>query len=180
LGNVISDKGIIVDLAKVEAIMEWPTPTNVPEVRSFMGLAGYYLRFVEGFSKIENLITELQKKNKKFVWTEKCVEYFKRLKELLTSTPILKVPDLDADFMVCTNASKEGLGGVLMQDNRVIAYISRELRRHEEKYATHDLDLLAIVYALKVWRHYLVGRKFELKMDHCGLQHIFTQSNLNA
>jgi hypothetical protein len=180
LGHVISGEGIAVDPAKVEAIMEWPAPTNVTEVRSFMGLAGYYRRFVEGFSKIAGPITELQKKNKKFVWTEKCAEAFRRLKELLTTAPILKVPDMDVDFLVCTDASKEGLGGVLMQDGRVIAYISRKLRRHEENYATHDLELLAIVYALKVWRHYLVGRKFELKTDHCGLQHIFTQSDLNA
>jgi hypothetical protein len=99
---------------------------------------------------------------------------------LLTTAPILKVPDIDADFLVCTDAYKEGLGGVLMQDGRVIAYISRKLRRHEENCATHDLELLAIVYALKVCRHYLIGRKFELKTDHCGLQHIFTQSDLNA
>jgi hypothetical protein len=121
-----------------------------------MGLAGYYQRFIEGFSKIANPITELQKKNKKFVWTEKCTEAFWRLKELLTTTPILKVPDMDADFLVCIDASKEGLGEVLMQDRRVIAYISRKLRRHEDNYATHDLELLAIIYALKVWRHYLV------------------------
>jgi len=157
LGHVISGEGIAVDPAKVEAIMEWPAPTNVTEVRSFMGLAGYYRRFVEGFSKIANPITELQKKNKKFVWTEKCTEAFQRLKELLTTGSILKVPDMDADFLVCTDASKEGLGGVLMQDGRVIAYISRKLRRHEENYATHDLELLAIVYALKVWRNYLIG-----------------------
>jgi hypothetical protein len=123
---------------------------------------------------------ELQKNNKKFVWTEKCAEAFQRLKELLTTTPILKVSDMDVDFLVCTDASKEGLGGVLMQANQVIAYISRRLRRHDENYVTHDLDLLAIVYALRVWRHYLIGWKFELKVDHCGLQHIFTQRELNA
>jgi hypothetical protein len=180
LGHVISDEGIIMDPAKVEAIMEWPTPTNVTEVRSFMGLAGYYRRFVEGFSRIANPITELQKKNTKFVWTEKCTEAFRRLKELLTIAPILKVTDMDADFLVCTDASKEGLGGVLIQDGRVTAYISRKLRRHEENYAKHDLELLAIVYVLKVWRHYLVGRKFELRTDHYGLQHIFTQSDRNV
>jgi hypothetical protein len=85
------------------------------------------------------------------------VEAFRRLKELLTTVPILKVPDMDVEFLVCTDASKEGLGRVLMQDGRVIAYISRKLRRHEENYAMHDLGLLATVYALKVWRHYLVG-----------------------
>jgi hypothetical protein len=116
LGHVISSEGIAMDPAKVEAIMEWPMPMNVLEVRSFMGLAGYYRRFVKGFSKIANQITELQKKNRNFVWTEKCTEVFRRLKELLTTTPILKVPDMGADFLVCTNASKEGLGGVLMQD----------------------------------------------------------------
>ena len=168
------------DPTKVEDIMEWPAPTNVLEVYSFMGLVGYYRWFVKGFSKIANPIIELQKKNKKFVWTEKCAEAFRRLKELLTTAPILKVPDMDANFLVCTDASKEGLGGVLMQDGQVIAYISRKLRRHEDNYATHDLDLLAIVYALKAWIHYLVGQKFELKTDHCGLQHIFSQSDLNA
>jgi hypothetical protein len=180
LGHVISDEGIAMDPTKFEVIMEWPAPTNIKEVRSFMGIEGYYRWFVEVFSKIANLITELQKKNKKFVWTEKCAEAFWSLKELLTTTPILKVPDMDADFLVCTGGSKEGLGGVLMQDSRLIAYISRKLRRHEENNVTHDLELLAIVYALKVWRHYVVGRIFEPKMDHCGLQHIFTQSDLNV
>jgi hypothetical protein len=116
LGHVISGEGIVVDLAKVEAIMEWPAPTNVPKECSFMALEGYYRWFIEGFLKIANPILELQKKNQKFVWTEKCTEAFRRLKELLTTTPILKVPDMDADFLVCTDASKEGLGGVLMQD----------------------------------------------------------------
>jgi hypothetical protein len=88
---------------------------------------------------------------------QKCTEAFRRLKELLTTTPILKFPDMDEDFLVCTDASKEGLGRVLMQDGRVIAYTSRKLRRHEENYTTHNLELLAIVYALRVWRHYLIG-----------------------
>jgi hypothetical protein len=126
LGHVIFGEGIVVDPTKVEDIMEWTAPTNVPKVRSFMGLSRYYRRFVEGFSKIANPITELQKKNKKFVWMEKCTEAFHRLKELLTTTPILKVLDMDTDFLVCNDASQEGLGRVLMQDGRVIAYISRK------------------------------------------------------
>jgi hypothetical protein len=145
------------DLEKVEAIMEWSVLRNVLEVHGSMGLVGYYRRFVEGFSKIANPITELQKNNKKFVWTEKCIEAFQRLKELLTTTPMLKVPDRNADFLVCTDASKEGLGRVLMQEGRVISYISRKLRRYEENYVTHKLELLAMVYALKFWRRYLVG-----------------------
>jgi hypothetical protein len=177
LGHVISDEGIVVDPTKVNAIMECLAPKNIPEVYSFMGLEGYYQWFIEGFSKIANPITELQKKNKKFVWNDKRAETFRRLKELLTMTPILKVPDMDEDFLVCIDASKEGLGRVFMQDGRVIAYISRKLRWHEENYAMHDLELLAIVYALRVRRHYLIGWKFELKMDHCGLKHILTQSD---
>jgi hypothetical protein len=107
---------IVVDPVKVEVIMEWPTPMNMQEVYIFIGLAGYYRFFVEGFSKITNPITELQKKNKKFIWSEKCVEAFQKLKKLLTTTPILKVSDMDKDLLACTDASKEGLGGVLMQE----------------------------------------------------------------
>jgi hypothetical protein len=125
-------------------------------VRFFMGLAGYYRQCVEGFSKIENPIMELQKKNKKFVWTEKYAKVFRRLKELLKIAPILKVPDTNAKLLVCTDASKEDLDGFLMQDGRVIAYISRNLRRHEETYAMHDLDFPTIIYALRVWKHYLI------------------------
>jgi hypothetical protein len=117
---------------------------------------------------------ELMKKNKKFVWAKKCAEAFKILKGMLKTKPILKVPNMDKDFLVCTDASKEGLGGFLMQFDQVITYISRKLRKHEENCVTHDLDLLAIVYDLRVWRHNLIGWKFDLKIDHCRLQHIFT------
>jgi hypothetical protein len=180
LGNVISDEVIVVDTKKVEAIMECPASTNVQELRSLMGLARLYRRFIKGFSKIENLIIELSEKNNKFLWTKKCEEEFQRLKDLLTIELILKVPDIEKEFLVCTDASKEGLGKVLMQYGRVIAYISRKLRKNEESYETHDLELLSIVYSLRVWRHYLIGNKIELKTNHCGLQHIFTQSDLNA
>jgi hypothetical protein len=142
LGHIISGEGIALDPTKFEAIMEWPTSTNVQEVRGFMGLVGYYRHFVEGFSKISNPIRELQKKNKKFVWAEKCVKEFQKLKELLTTTPILKVPDMDKELLVCMDASKEGLVGVLIQEGRVITYISRKLRRHKENYTTNKLELL--------------------------------------
>jgi hypothetical protein len=108
------------------------------------------------FSKIENPITELQKKNKKFVCTEKCVEAFQNLKDLLTTKMILNITDMDRDFLVFTNASKEGLGGFFMQYGQVIDYISRKFIKHEENYASHKLELLAIIYALQVWRNYLI------------------------
>jgi hypothetical protein len=137
--------------------MEWTTLTNIQELCIFMGLEGYYRRFVKGFSEIENPIIELQKKNNKFVWSKKCTEEFQNLKELLTTSSILKVLDMDKDVLVSTDASKEGSGGLFMQDGRVISYISIKLRRHEENHATHDLELLEIVYSLQFWRHYFIG-----------------------
>jgi hypothetical protein len=180
LGHIISKDGIAVDPEKIEAIREWSAPRNVMEVRSFMGLAGYYRRFIAGFSKIAHPITSLQRKGKQFHWTEGCEESFQRLKQLLTSAPILRIADPNADFIVCTDACKEGLGGVLSQNGFVICYESRKLKEHEKNYATHDLELAAIVHALKKWRHYLMGRRFELRTDHNGLKYLFDQPTLNA
>jgi hypothetical protein len=145
----------------------------VAEVRSFMGLAGYYRRFIAGFSKIAHPITSLQRKEKKFQWTEECESSFQRLKQLLTSAPILKIADPNKDYVVCTDACKEGLGGVLSQEGFVICYESRKLKEHERNYATHDLELAAIVHVLRKWRHYLMGRRFELRTDHNGLKYLF-------
>jgi hypothetical protein len=138
-------------------------PRNVTEVRSFMGLADYYQRFIKGFSKIARPITSLQKKGVKFEWTPKCEESFQQLKYILTSAPILKIPDPDEDFVVCTDACKEGVGGDVTQKYHVVCYESRKLKEHERNYATHDLELATIVHTLKMWRHYLMGRKFELR-----------------
>jgi hypothetical protein len=180
LGHIISADGIAVDPEKIEAIKGWPTPRNVTEVRSFMGLVGYYRRFIKGFSKIASPITSLQKKGVKFEWTPKCEESFQQLKNILTSAPILKIADPDEDFVVCTDACKEGLGGVLSQKDHVVCFESRKLKEHERNYATHDLELATIVHALKMWRHYLMGKRFELRTYHCGLKHLFGQPTLNA
>lgn len=169
LGHTISGKGIAVDYSKVETIMTWPTPQNVEEVQKFMRLAGYYRRFVERFSQISNPITNLQKKGVKFEWTSDCEKAFNELKYRLTTAPILKVPDMDKNFLVCTDALEEGLGAVLMQDEGVITHASRKLKNHEINYATYDLELAAVVMALKLWKHYLMGRQFELRRDHKSL-----------
>ena len=113
------------DPENIEAIMNWPTPRNVTAVRSFMGLAGYYRRFIEGFSKVAHGITSLQKKGMRFEWTSRCEESFQQLKNLLTSAPVLKVADPEKYFVVCTDACGQGIGGVLMQDNHVVCYESR-------------------------------------------------------
>eukprot|EP00253_Pinus_taeda_P011178 PITA_11178 len=156
LGHVISKEGIAVDPEKIKAIMDWPVPKDVADIRSFMGLAGYYRRFVEGFSRVAFPITSLQKKGKAFQWTPNCQKSFEQLKHLLTTAPILRIVDPDKDYVVCTDASKEGVGGVLMQEGRVVAYESRKLKEHEQKYSTYDLELTAVIHALKMWRHYLI------------------------
>jgi hypothetical protein len=180
LGHVISEEGVAVDPNKIKSIMEWPTPKDVSDIRSFMGLAGYYRRFIKDFSKIGCLITALQKKGVKFTWTSECEERFQKLKYLLTHAPVLKIANPDIDFLVCTDACKEGLGGVLMQKGCVICYESRKLNEHEINHVTRDLELATIVHALKMWSHYLLGRRFVLMTDHCGLRHLFDQPKLNA
>jgi hypothetical protein len=179
LGHIISKDGIEVDPEKREAIREWPVPKNVTEVRSFMGLAGYYKRFIEGFSNIAHPITSLQRKGVKFQWTLDCKKSFQHLKQLLTSAPILRIADPNGYFIVCTDACKEGLGGVFTQNGFIICYESRKLKEHERHYATHDLELAAIVHTLRKWRHYLMGKRFELRTDHNGLKYLFDLLTLN-
>jgi hypothetical protein len=141
--------------------------------------AGYYRMFIKGFSKISKLMTELLKKDKKFEWMSACEASFQELKKRLTTTPILVIPNMEKLFSIYCDACGQGLGCVLMQDGHVVAYASRQLRKHEEHYPTHDLELGVVVHTLKIWRHYLMGKRCELYMDHKSLKYIFTQSNLN-
>ena len=128
LGHVVSAGGISVDPEKIQAILDWLSPTNVFEIRSFLGLAGYYRKFVEGFSSIAKPLTQLLKKDKKFEWTQKCEDSFQELKRRLTSAPILIMPDVTKSFDVYCDASRLGLGCVLMQEGKVVSYLSRQLR----------------------------------------------------
>ena len=157
LGHVISSQGIAMDLAKVEVVIQWECPKSVTEIRSFVGLAGYYRRFIEGFSKIVAPLTQLTRKDQPFAWTDRCEESFKELKQRLASTPVLVIQDVSKPFEVYCDASHRGLGCVLMQERKVVAYASRQLKVHEKNYPTHDLELAAVVFALKIWRHYLYG-----------------------
>jgi hypothetical protein len=140
---------------------------------------GYYRYFIPDFSKIDKPMTSLLQKDHKFAWTEECEAAFRTLRELLTTAPVLAQPDIEKSFDVFCDASKNGLGCVLMQDGRVIAYASRQLRKHEVNYPTHDLELVAVVHALKIWRHYLLGNVCNIFTDHKSLKYIFTQSELN-
>jgi hypothetical protein len=134
LGHVLSAKGVAVNLSKIEAVSKWQLPKSVIEIRSFLGLAGYYRRFIENFSKIAKPMTELLKSNVPYVWSDKCEASFQELKTRLTTTPVLTLPDASKDFVVYCDASRHGLGCVLMQGGKVVAYASRQLKKHEENY----------------------------------------------
>ncbi|KAL0558700.1 hypothetical protein IC582_003280 [Cucumis melo] len=179
LGHVVSKAGVSVDPAKIEAVTGWTRPSTVSEVRSFLGLAGYYRRFVENFSRIATPLTQLTRKGAPFVWSKACEDSFQNLKQKLVTAPVLTVPDGSCSFVIYSDASKKGLGCVLMQQGKVVAYASRQLKSHEQNYPTHDLELAAVVFALKIWRHYLYGEKIQIFTDHKSLKYFFTQKELN-
>ncbi|WVZ93034.1 hypothetical protein U9M48_039057 [Paspalum notatum var. saurae] len=175
LGHIVSKGGIMVDPSKISSVMDWKVPEVVKEVRGFLGLAGYYRRFIESFSRIAKPMTSFLEKGVPFIWTKERQAAFDELKKRLTTAPVLTLPDLTKSFTVYCDASKEGLGC----EGKVIAYASRQLRKHEVNYPTHDLELAAVVHALKIWRHYLFGNWCEIYTDHKSLKYIFTQNELN-
>nr|GEW94484.1 putative reverse transcriptase domain-containing protein [Tanacetum cinerariifolium] len=179
LGHVINSQGVHVDPAKVEAIKNWTAPKTLTLARQFLVLAGYYRRFIKGFSLIAKPLTKLTQKNKTYEWGEEEEEAFQLLKDKLCSAPILELPEGSEDFVIYCDASLKGYGAVLMQREKVIAYASRQLRTHEENYMTHDLELGAVVFALRLWRHYLYGVKCTMFRDHKSLQYIMDQKELN-
>jgi len=179
LGHVMSTQGIAVDPAKIEFVVKWERPQTVTEVRSFLGLMGYYRRFVEGFSKLVSPLSQLTRKDQPFSWTDECEVCFEDMKRRLTIAPILVIPDTAKTLDVYRDASYQGLGCVLMQEKQPIAYASRKLKVHEKNYPTHDLELAAVVFALKTWRHYLYGAQFQVFNDHKSLKYLFDQKELN-
>jgi hypothetical protein len=179
LGHIISNGGIAVDPAKVKEIVVWSITTTVTEFRSFLGLAGYYRRFIEGLSNIAKPMTSLLDKGREFKQDEKCQDSFDQLMKRFMSPPVLVMPDLQKGFDIYCDACGQGLGCVLMQEGHVIAYASHQLRKHELNYPTHDLELAAVVHALKIWRHHIMGTKCQVYTDHKSLKYIFTQKDLN-
>ncbi|GJZ33324.1 putative reverse transcriptase domain-containing protein [Tanacetum coccineum] len=179
LGHVVNCDGIYMDPSKVESVKNWKTPESPTEICSFLGLAGYYRSFIENFFKIAKPLTLLTQKNKTYVWGNKQDEFFGVLKEKLCNSSVLALPNGLNDFVVYCDALKQGFGCVLMQRGKVIAYASRQLKMHEKNYTTHDLELGAVVFALKIWRHYLYRPKSVIYTDHKSLQYIFDQKELN-
>jgi hypothetical protein len=168
-----------VDPSKLRDVLDWKPPKSIHQVWSFLGLAGYYRRFILNFSKISKHITELLKKGTKYVWSKESNEAFQTLKKLLTTSPVLAQPDIAKPFYVYCDASGTGLGCVLMQEGWVISYSSWQLRCHEEHYPTHDLELAAVVMALRACRHYLLENVVHIYTDHKSLKYIFTQLDMN-
>nr|GEZ62230.1 putative reverse transcriptase domain-containing protein [Tanacetum cinerariifolium] len=179
LGHVIDKQGIHVDPVKIESIKDWASPKSPTEIRQFLSLAGYYRRFIEGFLKITEPMTKLTQKKVKFEWGDKQEASFQLLKQKLCSAPILALPEGSKDFIVYCDASNKGLGTVLMQREKVISYALRQLKIYEKNYMTHDLELGAVVIALKTWRHYPYGTKCIMFTNHKSLQHILFQKELN-
>jgi len=160
--------------------MEWVISRNVDEVRSFMGLASYCRRFINNFSWIPYPIASLQRKGRKFEWIEECVVSFEKLKQLLTNALVLNIADPDKEFLVCTYACNGGLGGVLMWEGPVVCCESRKLNEREQNFVIHNPELAVVIHALKMCRHYLLGRRFVFMSDQNGLRYLFDQSNPNS
>ncbi|GJW46223.1 putative nucleotidyltransferase, ribonuclease H, partial [Tanacetum coccineum] len=179
LGQVVNSEGIHVDPSKIEAVKNWKPLKTPTEIRSFLGLAGYYRRFIANFSKIAKPLTLLTQKNKKFEWGDEQKNAFQTLKDMLCDALILALLEGPNDIVVYCESSNQGFGYVLMQRNKVIAYASIKLKIHKKNYTTDDLELGAVVFALKTLRHYLYGTKSVIYTDHKSLQHIFDQKELN-
>ncbi|KAL0551582.1 hypothetical protein IC582_010671 [Cucumis melo] len=153
LGHVLYKARVSVDPAKIEVVTSWPRPSTISEFPIFLSLAGYYRRFVENFSRIATPLTQLTRMGASFVWSKACEDSFQNLKQKLVTALVLTVPDDSGSFVIYSDASKKGLGCVLMQQGKLVAYASRQLKSHEQNYPTHDLELATVVFALKIWRH---------------------------
>ena len=179
LGHVVSASGVLVDSKKVEAVMGWERPKSVFKIRSFLGLTGYHMRFIQDFSRLAGPMTKLTRKEVKVECNDLCERAFLELKMRLTSVLIIIVPERGQRYTMYCDASKNGLRCVLMQSERVVAYGSQQLKNHELNYLMHDIELVAIVCALKIWHHYLYVEQFEVFSDNKSLKYIFTQRDLN-
>lgn len=179
LGYIVSDKGLSVDPGKISAIKSWPTPTTITEVRSFHGLASFYRCFVSQFSSLMAPMTDTIRDGR-FNWTPEADKAFTLIKHKLCSTPILALPDFSLVFELHCDASKAGIGAVLSQKGRPIAFFSEKLTGARSRYSTYDVEFYAIVQAIKHWRHYLFHKDFVLFTDHDALKHLSNQGKVSS
>jgi hypothetical protein len=178
LGHIIEAKGVQVHQEKIKVIVEWPTPKILTELRGFLGMCTYYRKFVKGFSQLCALLTDLTKKGA-FKWSEQAQSTFDKMKKVMSTCPVLALPDFDQLFTLECDASGEGIGAVLMQNRHPLAYERRKLRGLELLYNIYDKEMLAIMHALAKFRQYLVGARFVVKSDHNSLKYLLEQKDLN-
>ncbi|XP_050387420.1 uncharacterized protein LOC126803710 [Argentina anserina] len=174
LGHVISGEGVAADPEKITCLLNWPKPTTVKAMRGFLGLAGYYRRLVRNFGIIAQPLTQMLKANQ-FQWSPAADTAFEQLKQAVTTTPVLALPDFSKPFTVETDASGTGIGAVLSQDRHPIAYLSKALSLYHQNSSTYDKEMMAILFAVSKWRHYLLGRRFTIITDHQTLRHLLNQ-----
>ncbi len=184
LGHLVGKDGIKMDPKKIQAIIDWPVPRDIHQLKSFLGLAGYYRKFILNYSAISNALNELTKKQVAFNWSTVEQTAFEQLKQAVTTAPVLATVDPSKPFTLYTDASGYAVGAALMQDqgngNQPIAFYSHKMNDHEKRYAVYEQELLAVKLALVEWRHYLLGNKFTIYTDHQSLTWLRTQPNLSA
>ncbi|KAL2943047.1 Transposon Tf2-9 polyprotein [Bienertia sinuspersici] len=179
LGHRIRAGKIMMEHGKVQAIMEWEEPKNVSELRSFLGLANYYRRFIKSYSARAAPLTDLLKKKVQWRWSEECKRVFDDLKQAVTEGPVLALPDYSKTFELHTDVSDFAIGGVLMQEGHPVAYESRKLNDTEKRYPVHDKEMTAIIHCLRIWRHYLLGSKFIIMTDNVATSYFQNQKKLS-
>jgi len=170
LGHFIEQNGVAVDPAKIQAMLAWPRPSNIKALRGFLGLTGYYRKFIQHYGTIARPLTQLLKKDA-FGWNEEASDSFDRLKEAMTKAPVLALPDFSKTFVIECDASGCGIGAVVMQDRRPIAYFSQALHGRNLKLSTYEKEMLALVTSIQRWRPYLLGQRFVVRTDHRSLKY---------
>lgn len=175
LGHVVSGKGVAIEATKIEAVLKWPTPTNLKQLRGFLGLTGYYRRFIKSYAKIAAPLTDLLGKDS-FCWNETTQEAFQGLQQAITSAPVLALPNFQQTFILETDASGIGVGAVLHQNGHPIAFFSKKLAPRNQKKSAYFREMLAIAEAIAKFRHYLLGSKFIIRTDQKSLRSLMDQS----
>ena len=174
LGHLVSEQGVAVDHLKVKAVLDWPAPTSIKGLRGFLGLTGYYRKFIKNYGKIAKPLTDLLKKGA-FGWNEEAQCAFEQLRSLTTEAPVLALPDFNKSFAIECDASGKGIGAVLLQESRPVAYFSKVLADRTATKSTYEKELMALVLSIQHWRPYLLGRKFTVYTDQRSLKYLLEQ-----
>lgn len=175
LGHIIGETGVSTDPAKIEAVQNWPSPKSVRQLRGFLGLAGYYRKFIRNYGLLTKPLTTLLKKDVRFNWGTAKQEAFEAVKRQLVQAPVLALPDFSKTFVIETDASDKGVGAVLMQEGHPIAFISKALGKRAQALSTYEKECLAILLAVEKWRSYLQHHEFTIQTDHRSLAHLSEQ-----